>query len=61
MPRTRKCLHPPNEGCYHCCELCNMDEHKCKGCGEQIEHGSVACAECESEIKRRGQNVRSLG
>jgi len=24
--------------CYHCCEDCNFDLHKCYDCGEYVRH-----------------------
>lgn len=46
---TRKrptCDHLPGGGCYHCCDSCNYDTHRCPGCGEPLKHGETCCEEC---------------
>lgn len=35
------------KGCYHCCRACNLDQHVCPGCGENIPHGTSCCEECD--------------
>lgn len=32
------------------CEQCDTDTHRCPGCGEDVPHGTVACAECSARI-----------
>lgn len=46
---TDECDHQPDEGCYRCCRLCNIDRHVCPGCGGHIPHEWVACRECLAE------------
>jgi putative RecB family exonuclease len=29
------------------CRDCDLDTHRCYGCGEPVEHGKYACAQCE--------------
>lgn len=29
------------------CTMCDTDMHRCHGCGEPVEHGKYACAQCE--------------
>ncbi len=31
------------------CELCDLDLHRCHGCGEQIKHGKSGCEACSPE------------
>jgi hypothetical protein len=36
------------------CEQCNTNTHRCPGCGEDVKHGTVACADCARETHRAG-------
>jgi hypothetical protein len=31
------------------CEQCDTDNHRCPGCGTDVPHGAVACAQCTRE------------
>lgn len=46
--RKPECDHPPNGGCYHCCQACDYVKHECPGCGEALEHGEFSCGDCAS-------------
>lgn len=29
------------------CDQCNYDTHRCPGCGDDVPHGTIVCADCE--------------
>lgn len=33
------------------CQECDTDTHRCPGCGEAVEHGTVACQECSFRVR----------
>lgn len=33
--------HTRYGACYECCDRCNVDEHRCQGCGEPLAHNGV--------------------
>jgi len=36
------------------CERCNYDTHRCKGCGEPLEHGTEVCTMCTAANVKEG-------
>lgn len=32
------------------CSTCDTDDHRCMGCGTDVPHGTVACAECTTRV-----------
>ncbi len=32
------------------CDRCNYDQHRCKGCGEPLPHGTEICAGCDESL-----------
>ena len=49
--RTPACKHDQHQGCYRCCIHCDMDVHRCGGCGEPLNHGQCVgklgtCTDC---------------
>lgn len=47
MPGVHRLPHTANprceylktdEGCFWCCQLCDVDRHVCQGCGEHVTH-----------------------
>jgi hypothetical protein len=30
------------------CELCDLDMHRCPGCGAPVDHTQVACCDCSA-------------
>jgi hypothetical protein len=45
--RLDKCDHAPDDGCMWCCMCCNLDTHRCPGCGTVTDHKNTACDECK--------------
>jgi hypothetical protein len=41
---------PSPEGFDPACGKCNTDDHRCPGCGTNVPHGVVACAECTARV-----------
>lgn len=61
LPHARdpRCPHlRTDDGCYWCCELCDVDRHVCLGCGEHLTHlgnyvdadGEVTRHECPTLV-----------
>lgn len=34
------------------CGRCDYDRHTCPGCGDNVEHGEIACVECNARVRR---------
>lgn len=43
--RTPECDHDQLYGCKHCCPYCDLDNHRCGGCGEPMQHYSCSGAQ----------------
>jgi hypothetical protein len=41
------------EGCYQCCRICDLDAHRCPGCGAPTSHGWACCPECRTEVAKK--------
>lgn len=41
------------EGCFRCCRICDLDAHRCPGCGAVTPHEWVSCQQCRSEAARK--------
>lgn len=44
-------FHKRGAACYHCCELCDIDMHRCPTCGESVRHGATQCIECQRDAE----------
>lgn len=40
------------------CAECNHARHTCPGCGDDIEHGQIACSDCSDRAPRSRDEVR---
>jgi len=47
-------MHPLGPHTYHVCDTCNYGEHRCGGCGDDINHGMWACRHCREEFGPQG-------
>lgn len=43
--RPDLCEHGPDGGCEWCCMDCNLDHHRCPGCGTVSDHQGSPCDE----------------
>lgn len=56
VPRTPHASDPrcvflkTDDGCFWCCQLCDVDRHVCPGCGEHLTHLNNEVGE-DGEVK----------
>lgn len=45
------------------CMPCDLDLHRCAGCGESVDCGTVACLACEAEfeVMEQQRNEGAIG
>lgn len=39
--RTAECEYLTEGCCYWCCETCNRADHRCPGCGTDLDHNGL--------------------
>lgn len=45
-------LHgPKTDNAYGTCSRCDLDNHVCPGCGENLNHGTEVCGRCYDEVQ----------
>ena len=37
------------------CDLCDLDIHRCPGCGTPVDHGQTVCGACNDLYRDQGQ------
>lgn len=53
MPQTDKCDHGEGDGCYYCCQTCDLGGHTCPGCGDDTTHRNQVCEGCLMDLAER--------
>ena len=45
-------VHGPKTDMDPQCRACDLDMHRCPGCGDWLYHGTTCCLQCEKEVRR---------